>query len=268
MQRFAWMLAVGLVGCGDSGAAPEAVDPTCLTWCDGFPVIEGCDEASTAQNSSGADDTGLGLGDDMPLATDVFAIQQGSVDSNIRVLIVGSVVTSPVASDPTGRGAMFTVADPAGGPFSGITVRLNESPASVDLAPGDEVDIEGNHVKRHLFSELHARVDNVVLMGEAGLPDPVDVTEAQLASFVDGGDDAKPYDSVLIRVIAPEVIDDGTCVGELALRSTPIRVDDRFFAAQGEALPPGGLFSEVRGPLLYTLNGFEIAPRTLGDLGM
>ncbi len=271
--------ALACVGCG-SGAQDEAApsfppppgageDPDgCVTWCDGFPVIEGCDEVTTDENSSGADDTGLGLGDDTPLATDVFAIQQGAVDPFTRVQVVGVVVTSPVAHDQTGRGSMFTVAAPAGGEFSGITVRLNERRASVDLNVGDEVDIQADLVQRHLFSELHARVEDVVVMGQQALPEPIEVTQAQLRAFGDGGDDAKPFDSVLVRVLEPEVVDDGTCAGELALRTTPIRIDDRFVELQGEVLPPPGVIGELQGPLLYTLNGFEIAPRTFSDLGM
>lgn len=63
--------------------------PPCDTWCGGYPSAPGCDEDDEGINAEGTDDdssfedgasgggdeSGLGMGDDIPLATEIYAVR-------------------------------------------------------------------------------------------------------------------------------------------------------------------------------------------------
>lgn len=246
-----------------SGSTGPDTPPGCVSWCDGFPVNPGCDESESG-GSGGADDTGLGMGGDTPLGVSVFAIQQGEVELDSFVSVADVVATSPVVAAASGGGSMFTVSDPAGGPYSGITVRVSGTPDELSIVPGDQVTIVAELRSRYIFSELHAYPEWITVNGEGVEPPALELDAQTLLGFADGGMDVKPFEAVLVSLPATEA-EPGGCAGELGLSVGVIRVDDRFLAAAGQSLPPDTMLAGVRGPLLYTLNGFEVAPRSLSD---
>ncbi|MEM6990699.1 MAG: hypothetical protein AAF721_09385 [Myxococcota bacterium] len=263
---------------GDDGVA--TTEAPCATWCgDGYPTNPGCDEEDDGVQveddgnfeddfaTGGGDDTSVGMGDDIPLGTNVYDVQQGSVPVGTLVELGSVIVTSPPAMRPDGFGAMFTVAESDGGPFSGITVRVSQSPGAIPYSPGDVLDIVGRHHERYIFSLIEAEFDGVTVTGTGSMPEPIVVPAAEIEALSVGGPDAKPLESVVVQVLEPIVIDAGACAGEIEIQAS-LRIDDRFLVATGQALPTPSAagYSSVVGPLLYTYNGFEIAPRTLDDL--
>lgn len=271
---------------GDSAAVSGADSTTdagpCETWCGGeYPANLGCDEEDDGVNAqdtgggggddeeatSGGDDTDAGMGDDIPLGTDVFTIQQGGIAVGERIELTEVIVTAPPVPQPDGSGLMFTVAEPGGGPFSGITVRAAATDANAVLQPGDQVSIVGRHRTRYVFSLVQAEFLGIEVTGAGAEPPPVMIPADELADLSIGGPDAKPLESVVVRVLDPVVVDPDPCDGEIEIQAL-VRIDDRFLVANGEALPAPteAGFSAVVGPLLYTFNGFEIAPRTLVDI--
>jgi hypothetical protein len=82
-----------------------------------------------------------------------------------------------------------------------------------------------------------------------------------------GGELAEELESVLVEAREVEIVDPMICPGEVEVEST-LRLDDRYLSAEGEEIPspPSGIYDSVRGPLIYTYNGFEVAPRSLDDL--
>lgn len=271
---------------GESTVGPDVGDTTvsddgttgdhgCDTWCDGYPSNQGCDEEDdgvAAEDSGGggstggAEDTGVGMGDDFPLVTSVYELQLGDVPVGEYVQLDGVIVTSPAAPVPGGVGVMFTVEEPEGGMHSGITVRAASSSTVESLQPGDVVSVLGDHHSRYVFSLLSLSSDGLTVTGTASMPPPVVVPADEIEAVSAGGMDAKPLESVLIRVLQPEVVDPRPCAGEIEIQAA-LRVDDRFLATTGESLPTpeDGGFSAIVGPLLYTYNGFEVAPRSLDD---
>ena len=248
---------------------------SCDTWCDGYPTNEGCDEeddgvvaeeGGSSGGTGGAEDTGIGKGDDFPLATSVYELQLGDVAIGEYVQLDDVVVTSPPAPRPDGPGLVFTVEEPGGGPYSGITVRATSTPSVDALEPGDVVTLVGDHQLRYVFSILALSYDGATVTDVAPMPDPVVIPAEEIETVSAGGMDAKPLESVLIRVLQPEIVDPRPCGGEIEIQAG-LRIDDRFLDVAGEWLPspPRGGFSAVVGPLLYTYNGFEVAPRSLDD---
>lgn len=246
-----------------NGTTGPEVTEGCASWCGGYPVNPGCDESSEV-SSGGADDTGLGMDGDVPLGATVFSIQQGEFEEYAFVSVVDLVATSPVVAAAVGGGLIFTASDPAGGPYSGITVRVLGIPGELSLVPGDQVTVVAELRARHIFSELHAYPEWITVTGRGTQPPALELDAPTLLGFADGGMDVKPFESVLVS-LPPAEAEPGGCEGELGLSVGVIRVDDRFLVAAGESLPMDSMLSGVRGPLLYTLNGFEVAPRSLLD---
>lgn len=242
--------------------------------CDGYPVGMGCDEdddgvvndESEGGNSGGAEDTGFGKGDDFPLLTSIYDMQLGLVEVGELVAINHVVVTSPTAPDRDGFGIMFTIAEPMGGQYSGITVRTWSTPVTDALQPGDVISLEGEHRLRYIFSLVGVSPNDITRHGTGAMPEPIVVPAEDIEQISAGGELAKPLESVVVRVENPVVVDPRPCDGEVEVQAD-LRIDDRFLLAAGEDLPvPDAGYAAVAGPLLYTFNGFEVAPRTSADI--
>lgn len=253
--------------------------------CDTGIIESGCDEAeadgfdgfdgattggydnSDEGGSAGGEDTGIGMGGDPPLLSSVFAIQQGVVRQGTWVSVPGVVATSPPVPGPNGIGSMFTVSDPSGGLYSGITVRVDAEPSEVPVEPGLMLTIFADLEASKLTNQLATSPYWIADEGQGMQPPPLELDLEILQGIAEGTVDVQPYDSVLVS-LPPSTAQDADCDGELQLAYAGLRVDDRFLRAVGVELPDAGMFDEVGGAFLLTLNGFEVAPRTLAELGL
>ncbi len=228
------------------------------------PIPAACDESGGAGQTGGGDDTGLGMDGDPPLLTDIFAIQDDDVSPFTWVSVEDVVVTSPVADGVApSEDDMFTIADPKGGLYSGITVRVV---GGASVGPGDRVSLEGSVRRRDSFWEIRTDAERISVEGKGPMPPPVVLDLETLQGFLAGQEAVRPYDSVVVALPTSETEAEEGCEGELRLSYGDLRVDDRFLVATGDALPIVNSLPGVRGPLLYTVNGFEVAPRSLDDL--
>lgn len=162
---------------------------------------------------------------------------------------------------------MFTVSDPAGGLYSGITVKLAADPQEVAVEWGEGVTLQAEVRDGAEWLELRTLPEWIVNNGIVPPPPPVEIDLETLQMFAADFQSAQPYDSVVVSLPSTKAADDG-CMGELQLAYGGLRVDDRFLLTQGTALPAVTGFDGVRGTLLYTLNGLEVAPRSLEELGL
>jgi len=94
------------------------------------------------------------------------------------------------------------------------------------------------------------------------VPTPVVLTSEDLEP---DAPTAEAYESALVRFVNPKVEVPDSCIGEFTL-DTGVGVDDLFLGADAPSPVAGDQFSAVSGPLRYTFNGFEIAPRTAADV--
>ena len=246
--------------------------------CEDYPVGMGCDEEDdgvVAEEggddgiilSGGIEDSGVGLGDDFPLGTTIALIQLDAFDVGDYLLLEDVIVTSPAASIPGGDGVMFTVTDPSGGPDHGLTVRTVDSPLVEALQPGDAVTLIGHLQYRYVFPQLSVEAEDIKLLGTATLPHPVVIAAEDIEHISSGGTLAESLESVVVQVQHPMVVDPHPCAGEVEVQAG-LRIDDRFLVDAGLELPPpaGPGYEAVQGVLLYTYNGFEVAPRSLDDI--
>ena len=213
-------------------------------------------------STSGGDGTGedggtFGMDDDMPLVVEVFDVQQGMVLPGDLVSLDGVVVTSPATPTETGLGYEVFVQDPAGGPYSGIRVRMPTDPAAI-AAIGDSLSVVGRIRVRDGFFlvDIVGTQAAVVNLGQGTLPDPpvLDATTLELASA-----EVRPYEGVPIRVEQVMVTDADPCDGEFEIEQTA-RVDDRFFPGQIEPPAQGEVIVAIEGVLIYAVDAYEIAP--------
>lgn len=250
-------------GGGSSTGVTTLVDET-TSGCPGGCPPANCDESESG-GSAGGDDTGFGMGGDPPLLASIPDVQRGRVPFESWVRVEGLVVTSPVIDAPVGRGSVFTVSDPGGGLYSAITVRVLASPADVPLERGEGVTLEARVTEGGTWLELRTLPELLVSDGVVAEPPPVAIDMETLQSFVADIQNARPYDSVVVSLPSSQTEDDG-CAGELRLAYGGLRVDDRFLLAEGVSLPGAGVLEAVGGTLVSSLNGLEVAPRSLDEL--
>lgn len=219
------------------------------------------------EDGDGDDGTGgitLGMDDDMPLATNVYDVQMGTVSPGLLVEIAGLVATTPAIPTETGTGWELFVQEPAGGPYSGIRVRVPAFDPSEILAPGDEVALVGRVREQDGFYLVEIVGSGSALTPGAPmqLPEP-DVLPAEMLE--PGSAAARPYEGVPVRVEELVVVDPDPCEGELAVGQA-LRVDDRFVQGDLPELPQGTVIVAVEGVLVYAIDAYELAPSSAAGL--
>ncbi|MBL8942002.1 MAG: hypothetical protein JNK45_02590 [Myxococcales bacterium] len=289
--RVGWALLVGLAGgcsetaqgAGGSTSSATAGGSGADTTADGTsttsttaggsnatgpgPGDEACDGSSgefelTGATSGGgsAEDTNAGMGGDIPVGLTVFAVRQDDVDAGTLVEIEDLVVTAPIV--PTDFGSLVFLQAPEGGEYSAITAAI--ATTIDDLPMGTRVRVVGRVARLGELTQIvvDGADEDIFAEGTATLPDPF------VVELVDLGDPAAvldPYDSALIQVLTPQVLDDDVCAGEFAI-TAQLRVDDLFLGDLAPTPATGNQYSAIVGPLRTTGDGYEIAPRNLDDL--
>jgi DNA/RNA endonuclease YhcR with UshA esterase domain len=202
----------------------------------------------------------------VPQDSTIPAIQQGMVPRGTFVTLTDVVATSGLTWSDTTE-AEFFVQDPAGGPFSGIQVFVNDS-AAVQVAPGDQVTLTGTYDEFHDMSQIVVGDASLIMVGSNGpAPAPELIDPAMIAN---DGALSEDYEGVLMVVEnvmvtnpmpdAPEEFGDFEITGGL-------RVGDMFFAIDDWNKPAMGQgYASITGPLVYDFDNFKLAPRDAADL--
>lgn len=212
-----------------------------------FLALGACLNPKPVDDSTDGDDTGSTA--DGPT---VFEVNDGTVPQDSVVTLEGLVVTSPLNRDGDG----FFVADPAGGPNSGLYVWRQLGMDGVVVAQGDEVRITGTPTEFYGWMELViGSADAVEITGEATIPAPVDLGDG-------AGVDWEDYESVVVTLTEQTVTEvDGFNTGTL---SGGIKLDDGFQYLDYDCR---GAFETLTGVVFYEYEAHSLNPRADTDLG-
>jgi thioredoxin reductase len=105
----------------------------------------GWNRGDGGSGDEGGEDTGLGMGDDMPLPLTIGELQQGLARDGDVVAITGVVAVTPSSSSEVLPGRELFVQDPAGGAWSGLRVVAQSFDPAQRLVPGDRAELVGPH---------------------------------------------------------------------------------------------------------------------------
>ena len=190
----------------------------------------------------------------------IYDIRMGNVPPDTVVTIRDVVVTSQVQQND---GAVF-VQEQDGGEYSAIYLYVEDIAATLDLSPGDVVDVTGFYSEFFDQSQISANIPgDIVVTGSTDVPTPVTVNAADIAA---GGASAEAYESVLVRVEDVEATGATNEFGDIPIDDGLI-ISNFFLWDTGDGLDvlPGTTFGFVQGPLLYAFEEFKVAPRDEND---
>ena len=282
------ILALALAACTDTPAETDTTESTSGTGTgtgsatdpatDGPTTDEPTTDTPTTQNPSdptgdpSGDPTGNTTTDPTGTTTDsggedstIYEVQMGKFAIDEVVTIKGVVVTSPVKLKE-GKGTLF-VEEPEGGEYSGIAVYMyDEVTAALDAPPGSIVDITASYSEFYDNSQLVVMgIDDIKVVGQGEVPAPALVQAADIAT---GGAKAENYEGVLVQIDDALVTNPKVDIGQFEVEGGA-RVSDYFLFDIGQSPKPmmGDVYPKVVGPLLYSFDQFQIAPRSLVDLG-
>ncbi len=195
----------------------------------------------------------------------IYDIQQDKIALETVVTVKGVVVTSPVKVKDS-KGTVF-VEEPDGGEYSGIAVYMyDEVTAAFDAPPGSVLTITGTVSDFFGNSQLLVTSpDDIQVTGTAEIPAPAVVDAVDIAN---DGAKAENYEGVLVQIVDAVVSQPGIDIGQFEVEGGA-RVSDYFLFDLGQSPKPaqGDIYPAITGPLLYSFDQFQIAPRSLEDLG-
>lgn len=211
--------------------------------------LTACNLAPKALDADTGAGGGGGAGGPSP-----FEVNDGTILPGEVVTLEGLVVTSGLTRDGEG----FFVADPAGGPGSGLYVwggnRFGD--ATVPFSVGDEVSITGEVQDFYGWNEFVVNgLDAITVTGTAAVPAPVDLGDG-------AGVDWNAYESVLVRLTNQSI--EGVDSYNTATLSGGVKLDDGF---QYLELQCGGTFDRIDGIVFYRYESHSVNPRSDTDLG-
>jgi predicted extracellular nuclease len=183
-----------------------------------------------------------------------FQVNDGTILPGEVVTLEGLVVTSGMTRDGEG----FFVADPAGGPGSGLYVwggnRFGD--VTVPFSVGDEVSVTGEVQDFYGWNEFVVNgLDAITVTGTATVPEPVDLGDG-------AGVDWNAYESVLVRLTNQSI--ESVDSYNTATLSGGVKLDDGF---QYLELQCGGTFDRLDGIVFYRYESHSVNPRSDADLG-
>jgi predicted extracellular nuclease len=208
-------------------------------------LVTGCLTPTTVDDKA-VDDTG---GDDGP---SVFDVMDGTAPEGEVVTLSGLAVTSPLNRDGDG----FFVADPEGGPNSGLFVWRQMGMNGLLVNEGDEVRITGTPTLFYDWMEFVVdSLDDIEVTGEVDMPAPVELGSGE-------GVDWNQYDSVAVTledqtVTSIDEFQTGTLSGGILL-------DDGF---QFNDIDCGGHYASISGIVFYQYSAWSLNPREDRDYG-
>lgn len=257
-------------------------------------LVAGCGDG-TRSRDVGPADTGLGADGGIDVGADAGAIDApaeldggtvpvatvrqvqdpastGHVLPGARVRIEGAVLAAVDAYEENGAGmgnlGDAWIADPAGGPFSGLHVYMPSHvpcSGSAVLRLGDRVDVEGTVQEFAVPSDGSGRTVTQLIAGTitctAAGPEPLPAVVADPATLTTD-DGAEAYEGMLVQIASVEATADPDRFGTQTLRVGP-PIDDDLYAHPGTARDR---FTTARGIFHYMFGRWELLPRAASDL--
>lgn len=273
MERWyarAVVVSLGLAGCTTTALDSDATDTAAGDSTDAASTgttgaTEGasgqCEDAGWNFDGGGdeaGDDTGLGMGDDMPLPITIEQAQRGDATPMTWVALEGVVITTPSAQSEVITGRELFVQDPAGGAYSGLRVVSVTFDLGQLAAPADAVDLVGQLVDDgEGFVLLRVDIEERVTIRGAAVA--ITPTPASLAQLDPTNPEARAFEGVIVELVDATVTDDAACAGELIVDDT-LRIDDRFVPGHLAAFAVGAQLAAVRGVLVRASGSYELAP--------
>ncbi|MCC6873963.1 MAG: hypothetical protein IT378_06600 [Sandaracinaceae bacterium] len=237
-------------------------------------VDAGSDAGSSLPDSGPTDDAGADAG---PGTVTIFQIQDpsrpGAVPAGASVRISGAVVTAIDAFEERGSGMGYVgdvwIADPAGGPFSGVHVYM---PAHVPcggastLGLGDVVDVEGTVQEFAVPSDTSGRTVTQLVSGRVTCTtagDGVGPAARAIADLATLSTDAtaEEWEGVLIELSGVEASADPD-FGAFPLAGG-LPVDDDLYRHPATLRDR---FTRLRGVFHYQFGRYALYPRQASDV--
>lgn len=265
-------LAVVIAGCGGGDTGPG----------DGGPSVDGGPSDAARPDDARADDaaTGDAGGEDggAPVTVTIFEVQDpdapGHVPVGAVVRIEGALIAAVDTFEEDGAGlgnlGDVWIADPAGGPFSGLHVY---EPAHVPcagrsaLARGDVVTAIGRVQEFAVPSDGSGRTvtqlvgATVTCTSAGGGAGPAAQPIADPSTLLDDPT-AEPWEGVLVELSGVEASADPDRFGTFPLRAGP-PVDDDLYRHPGTRRDR---FVTLRGVLHYMFGRWALYPRDAADV--
>ncbi|MBL9103729.1 MAG: hypothetical protein JNL82_22475 [Myxococcales bacterium] len=242
---------------GTTEEPPTSSEPT--TAGPSTPTTDGPTTQTTPGDTTDTAETTESGGDD---AT-IFQVQNEEFPLDTVVTIKGVVITTPMVLDKNLKGTAF-VEEPEGGARSGIQLFLYEEVAAAWDAPaGTVVDITATYSEYYDNSQLIIKDPaDITVIGPGELPAPAQVAAADVAS--PDGPMAEDYEGVIVEL--SDVTVTGTDIGQLLVTDGAIVSDFFLYPDNPFTSQVGDKLATVVGPLLYSFEEFQVAPRTPDDL--
>ncbi len=228
-------------------------------------------------DASGAGDTGTADAGTAPVVT-VFQIQDpdavGHVLLGARVRVVGAQIAAVDAFEENGAGmgnvSDVWIADPAGGPFSGVHVYMpahTTCAGRTSLAIGDTVDVEGTIQEFAVPSDGSGRTVTQLIGGTVSCTAAGTGTGPSASRIADPATltadaTAEAWEGVLVEISDVEATADPDRFGTEALRIGP-PIDDDLYAHPGSRRDR---FTTLRGMFHYQFGRWEMLPRAATDI--
>lgn len=219
------------------------------------------------------DDLDIELAD--PDYISIYGMQDTSnpcASSPSDAVSVGPVVVTAVY-EPVGMEHSFFVADPNGGPFSGVRVFDDTNIAPANLVIGDEVLVTGIHAETAGRTEISLTGGgaSVTVTGNTLTP-PVSLIDAlDLADIATGGAKAEDYEGVLIEIVVdqtPVTVATNPAGGEFNVTNGTdlLLVGDAIYNDADLGVSMGQDVTTLRGILDFSTSEFKLEPREPNDI--
>lgn len=258
-------------------AAPACVGRSSVPRFDGGSDADVADASADIGAGDAGADAASGDAGPAPIAT-IFQVQDpaaaGHIAVGARVRIEGAIVAAVDAFEENGAGmgnlSDVWIADPAGGPFSGVHVYMpahTTCAGRAALGLGDEVDVEGTVQEFAVPSDGSGRtvtqlVASTVTCTTAGSgTGPAPMVVADPATLTTDAS-AEPWEGVLVELSNVEATADPDRFGTEPLRVGPA-IDDDLYAHPGSRRDR---FTTLRGVHHYMFGRWEILPRAVADI--
>ncbi len=200
-------------------------------------------------DDAAADDTGASSED----GPSVFDVNDGTAPEDVVVTLSGVVVTSPI--NRAGDG--FFIADPDGGPGSGLFVWRQTGMEGLDVYAGDELRITGTPTEYYGWMGFVVDgLDDIEVTGEADMPAPVELADG-------AGVDWEAYESVVVTLESQVIL--GVDEFNTGTLSGGILLDDGF---QYLGYDCRGGYASITGVIFYQYEEHSMNPRNDADLGL
>lgn len=212
-------------------------------------------------SSGGAEESGFGMDDDMPLVASIPEIKSGTFGIGSYVRIPAAIVTSDPGQPPAGAG--FFLQDYAATSFAGI--RVGDAEEFSPNPRGETVWLIGT-VARDSEGSPFLRPERIEATGLASEPDPL---RTELTTVDPSSPDREPLRDMVLEVMngsgdPMEVLEE---LEPMVFTLQPgVVVDLRAFDVAAPSLAPGTMLQSVTGILVADGDRSAILPRDAEDI--